>query len=1026
MKIRSHLLLLVLAAVFPILIFCAVMTAVFWREQRHAREEQYLNRVQAMAIALDRELDGTIRSLQVLGESPHLQSDDLTSFYEQAARSLSTQTTWVNIILNDPVTGKQLLNLRRSFGARLPDTTLDKATLAAVSESGQPYIPPLLKGRVTGQYRTSVLVPVRSSNGRRYVLVAVIDQASWFRFLSSYPIAPDATMTLLDQNGIVIARTLNPDRWIGQKASPVLYAESRKSPEGTYINKGLEGQWFYTAHSHSKLAGWTIATGVPKAGVEAALRQSTMGMVLGAGATAILAIALAVVFGRRIARPVSELADSAQALATGEQVESKSSTVVAEVDDLRSAFYQAAQRLRAQESVLRESEQRLRLAMQTGKVGVWDWDIVANRVLWTDSLYAIHGLEANDFDPTVEGFVALVHPEDRDSVREALDRTLKEEAPYELEFRAARSNGEVVWLFTNAMVVREGGRAIRMVGATMDISQRKEAEETIRNLLRISENLNSTLDVNSLLDLLVKEAIQLIDAENGVAGLRAAEGMVCHKYFFKGQFVPLERCWPPMHGLPGWLIVHKVPYLTNDAATDSQIGHELHAQFGVRSALSTPILNVKREVIGFLEVHNKRHLEGFTESDQRTLMAVSEAAAIAIQNALAYTQLQKAQESLRETDRRKDEFLAMLGHELRNPLGVISTSVQLLEMSGSLPAEVDELREIVKHQVEHMARLMDDLLDVSRIARGQLRLNREACDFSAIVRETLEDYRATFEGKKLQIKANVSETPLWVLGDRTRLAQVVSNLLSNATKFTENGGSIKVELQEDHAGRIVLKVHDTGVGMEPEFLARLFEPFNQADQGIARYQGGLGLGLALAKRLIELHGGQISAASEGLGRGSEVTIRLPLWEPPSSAARSFASIHHISRGRRILVIEDNKAAARTLTTFLTQKGDAVEVAHTGPDGVETARRFRPEVVLCDIGLPGFDGYSVAQRLRQETELSGVCLIALSGYGQEYDKQRAWRAGFDAYLVKPVKLTELESLLENPRAQKQADAGSDLA
>jgi hypothetical protein len=259
MKIRSHLLLLVLGVVVPTLAFSTVMTVVFWREQRHALEQRYLDRARALAIALDRELDGTIRALQVLAASPALQADDLGRFYEQATRTLSRQDTWVNIIVNDPATGRQLLNLRLPFGAPLPEATVDQATLAAIVTAGRPFVPPLRKGSVSGQYRTAVLLPVQSESGRQYVLVAVIDQSSWLRFLSSYPIAPDATLTLLDQNGIIIARTLNPERWIGQPASPSLYAESRKSPEGAYPSRGLEGQWFYAAHSRSKLAGWTVA-----------------------------------------------------------------------------------------------------------------------------------------------------------------------------------------------------------------------------------------------------------------------------------------------------------------------------------------------------------------------------------------------------------------------------------------------------------------------------------------------------------------------------------------------------------------------------------------------------------------------------------------------------------------------------------------------------------------------------------------------------------------------------------------------
>ena len=234
MKIRSHLLLLVLAAVLPIVVFSTIMTVVFWREQRQAFEQRFLDRARAMALALDRELDGSIRSLQVLADSPHLQSGDMESFYEQLQKTLALQITWSNLILADAVKARQLINLRRPYGAPLP--LIDKDTVGSVWKSGRPYVPPLLEGPVSGDWATRILVPIKSDGSHQYVLIAVFEKSSWLRFLSSYPLARDATMTLLDQNGIIVARTLNPERWLGKPPAPGLYAESRKAPEGAYIS----------------------------------------------------------------------------------------------------------------------------------------------------------------------------------------------------------------------------------------------------------------------------------------------------------------------------------------------------------------------------------------------------------------------------------------------------------------------------------------------------------------------------------------------------------------------------------------------------------------------------------------------------------------------------------------------------------------------------------------------------------------------------------------------------------------------
>ena len=369
---------------------------------------------------------------------------------------------------------------------------------------------------------------------------------------------------------------------------------------------------------------------------------------------------------------------------------------------------------------------------------------------------------------------------------------------------------------------------------------------------------------------------------------------------------------------------------------------------------------------------------------------------------------------LRDADRQKDDFLAALAHELRNPLGVVSNAFDILPEAQTPEPVSEELRDIINRQITLMTRLVDDLLDVSRISRGQIGLAREPCDFAAIVRETVHDYRAILESNGLELKLDVPSHPVWVVGDSTRLGQSISNLLQNTGKFTSPGDTVTVKLvdvPDEHCA--VLSVRDTGIGMESDFLARIFEPFRQFDPGVGKRQGGLGIGLSLVKGLIELHGGEVHARSEGLGRGSEITIRLPTHRFTDAPELSSA-VNNTNADPppfyRILVIDDNSLAARTLQIFLADKGHEVELAVTGPQGLEKARQFLPQVVLCDIGLPGLDGYSVARQLRQEQGSKKMFLIAVSGYGQEEDQERAKTAGFDAYLVKPISLKDLEKLL----------------
>jgi len=383
------------------------------------------------------------------------------------------------------------------------------------------------------------------------------------------------------------------------------------------------------------------------------------------------------------------------------------------------------------------------------------------------------------------------------------------------------------------------------------------------------------------------------------------------------------------------------------------------------------------------------------------------------------TEQRELEQALRENDRRKDEFLATLGHELRNPLASIVNAAEAVTMDrearlpapGGAPAsEKGEMIEIVERQARHMSRLIDDLLDVARIARGKVLLRTERLDLAEVVRQTAEDHRREVEDAGLSLAVEVCDTPLWVEGDRTRLAQVLANLLHNAVKFTDVGGRITVAAA-DEGGRATVRVRDTGLGMAPEMLGRIFLPFSQADASLARSRGGLGLGLALVKGLVDLHGGAVAATSPGPGLGAEFSVRLPLVE---AAAVERGGRGGESRGAarlRVLAIDDRRDILRPLQVLLAREGHEVAVATTGREGVEAAKRTRPDAVVCDIGLPGeLNGHDVARVLRADPELAGVRLIALTGYGQESDRQAALAAGFDLHLTKPVDIRVLRAAL----------------
>jgi PAS domain S-box-containing protein len=371
---------------------------------------------------------------------------------------------------------------------------------------------------------------------------------------------------------------------------------------------------------------------------------------------------------------------------------------------------------------------------------------------------------------------------------------------------------------------------------------------------------------------------------------------------------------------------------------------------------------------------------------------------------------------LREADRRKDEFIGVLAHELRNPLAPVRLAVEILRRTAPAEPRIERVRDVIDRQVTHMSRLIDDLLDVSRIARGKLALRTERCDVASITRQTVEDYRPSLEAAGLTLTVAVPAEPVWVEGDPVRLAQMVGNLLHNAGRFTDQGGSVEVRAAIDVAADMAqVDVADTGCGIDPELLVRLFDPFSQAHQDLARSKGGLGLGLALTKGLAELHGGTIAVWSAGPGRGTTFTVRLPLVDLHDHARTPAPPT--VARGERlrILIVEDNHDAAETLGDLLLLAGHDVKITYDGASALAAAPGFRPHVVISDIGLPGgLDGYGVARALRADPHHSGVRLIAISGYANEDARRRSREAGFDAHLAKPPDIATLERALADVR------------
>ncbi len=384
------------------------------------------------------------------------------------------------------------------------------------------------------------------------------------------------------------------------------------------------------------------------------------------------------------------------------------------------------------------------------------------------------------------------------------------------------------------------------------------------------------------------------------------------------------------------------------------------------------------------------------------------------------------EEQLREADRRKDDFLAMLAHELRNPLAPVLTAVQLMERKQQEGQDIGREREVVERQVHHMRRLVDDLLDVSRVTRGKIQLQKRPLELVAAVGRALEAARPFSESRGHTLRAELPVGPVWTEADPVRLEQVLTNLLHNAAKYSERGGLITLTLARE--GReAVVRVADTGMGIPADALPHLFEPFMQVARTLDRAQGGLGLGLTLVKRLVEMHGGRVEVASEGVGRGSVFTVRLPVLPEarvPVVPEAARPERETPAEGRRVLVVDDNVDAAALLGEVLELDGHQVTVVHDGLAALERVGGVDPDVVFLDIGLPGMDGYEVARRMRRQPGGAELRLVALTGYGQASDRQRSREAGFDTHLVKPVELDTLRALVadaERPSGRRLAQA-----
>jgi signal transduction histidine kinase len=449
---------------------------------------------------------------------------------------------------------------------------------------------------------------------------------------------------------------------------------------------------------------------------------------------------------------------------------------------------------------------------------------------------------------------------------------------------------------------------------------------------------------------------------------------------------------------------------------------ELHLK---RRELQTVARGLEQQNVR-LQAEKTRELERLNDHLTQTNTELEHAVA---SMQMEMTERKRVELALKEADRHKDEFLAMLAHELRNPLAPIRNAVEIMRRSALSDPQLVWSRDVIERQVKHLSRLVDDLLDVSRITRGNINLSRERLPIGTIVSRAIETIQPLLTEQRHELVLDMGEEPLEVQGDLTRLTQVLGNLLNNAAKYTDPGGRISLCLRRVDR-EVEITVRDTGIGIPPELLPRLFNLFTQVESAAHRSQGGLGIGLALVRQLVELHGGRVSANSAGPDKGSEFIIRLPLHEmhprdTATGAEGNGIAVPAARRGHRILLADDNRDALDSLATLLQCDGHEVHTAADGAEALALAAECRPDVMLLDIGMPKLDGYEVARRVRAEPWGKGTLLIALTGWGQDEDRRRSREVGFDNHLVKPLDPDKLSAMLANlpiaGKTQEQAEA-----
>jgi PAS domain S-box-containing protein len=1010
LKVRSYLVVLVLAALVPVVTFAAVALIRLARLERATSEQAMREAARALSLAIDRELASARAALLFLVVSPHLRTGDLEAFHRQAVDALSLRGT--AIVLSEP-TGRDVLDTQRPVGARRPRAE-EIPIVKDVATTGRPVITDLLQVGATERPMVAVSVPVFDGHRVRYVLSMVLFPEALSSILVEQTLSPSMVGALYDRRGVAITRTADRASLVGRPGPPQLVAALTSAAEGWVHTDAAGGVPSYFAFSRSRLTGWTVSLAEPASSFDAALQRSLWVVGTGGILATLLGVGLATLLGARIAGSIGALSSAAPAVLAGNRRFQSAPSPLREINDLAAALEGARETMLRQSQDVVTTNRTLQALIHASPLAIVILDGDLRVRLWSPAAERILGFRANEV-------VGRPYPAADETDRQDLARTLRAQINGEVspgsETQRRRQDGSVVDV--SMWVAPLGAEDVDTVVVMLaDITARKRAQEALRRrgeqlqvLTRAAQQVNSVLQITTVMRTLVRSAMELVQASGGMAGL-VTDGHVVFTEYHQGEHVrPLDLALPPGAGAAGHVVKTARPYVANDAARDPVAAGETARGLGFTALVIVPIFRRDGRVLGCLQVHDTRDDRAFDEEDVALLEGLAASAAIALENARLLVEREEA-------DRAKDQFLATLSHELRTPLTAILGWTRMLRSGRLDPTARTTALETIERNTRLQAQLIEDLLDVSRIISGKLQLDRQPVELASVIEAAAQSLRSVADAKAIALRVALDAGGI-VEGDPHRLQQVALNLLSNAIKFTPVDGRIDVRL-ECVGERARLVVTDTGQGIAPEVLPHVFDRFRQADGTHTKQHAGLGLGLAIVRHLVALHGGTIRAASEGTGRGTTFTVELALAAPVEAGeasrprtrrahdARDIFDCPPLLEGLRILVVDDEPDARRFVARVLEECKAEVAAAGSAAEALATLPRFRPHVLVSDIGMPRTDGYELIRTLRSRRPEDGgrTPALALTAYASGEDRGRALAAGYQRHLAKPVDPADL--------------------